>query len=157
MGIGGAEDEPNLKFAAVQVEYRMPEFLAVSVILKAMQEKKISPVVHLWDEEAEEPEVAVLFRIQNPGLELIKKLIAKRADALAEAVYKHGGCSEVITTGEANVPRFGGVEKFMKEFGRTGVAGVIVRETEESANYDPLATFKFRITSIVRGSPESWF
>ncbi|MDO8624194.1 MAG: hypothetical protein Q7R54_02450 [bacterium] len=141
------------KVPTIQIEYALPDFLPVSVILKTMRDKKILPEVYIWDEHLSEPEVAVLFRIKNPELSVLKSLAAKSASLMAEMVYENG-CSEIITTGEANVWRTDGVEDFLREFERVPIAAVIVRESADTSEYDELGTFQFVVASIGRYHPK---
>jgi hypothetical protein len=125
----------------VKVAYDLDTLQILAPLFGAMKNHgTISPQLHIWDRTKPQPEVAVLFRYQNPSAELLRSIGAVP------------GCKEIITTGEARVDR-AGVKLFLREY-RKRAAGALVMISEVSAADEVDPVYVSLITRLYAQKPQ---
>jgi hypothetical protein len=133
------------RYPCIEVAYDLETLAPLSKILGAMEKRTELPEVFVWDEEKPEPEILILFRTADTSPELLRA-ISGRAGELLE-------CSEVLTTGEANVDK-PDLKAFLVALRRNKCAALIVTDSSSTTDDDPQTISRFIITKVTHEKPK---
>lgn len=89
------------------------------------------PEIYIWDEDKEEPEVAISFGTMRPGKSVLDAVAGKAGEVVNKAAVRFG-CERVFTVAEVNLMR-DDIAKLLRELDESH-AYVIVDVHETGAN-----------------------
>lgn len=128
----------------IEVSYDLEALTPLSKLFHEMKKQMKNPEVYVWDEGKPEPEVAVIFRLQNPDLETVRIMGGKIGEMMQ--------CSEVVATGEANTDQ-ASLREFLAALSHEGQAALIVTDSTSTTDEDPATVSSFVITQIRHEKP----
>lgn len=143
-------DHPHIRAPLLSLQYDLEVLGPVSAILGSMHKREEEPDVYVWDEHLPEPEVAIVFRTENPDRAVLDDVAGKLGHVLNDTAVEMG-CQTLWTMAEVNLSK-SGVDTMTRLFEETKFICVEVCETGLPMR-DEQSLRKFVTPNLYRRNP----